>query len=87
MIGAGAIVLPGITIGNGAVVGAGAVVTKDVPDFAIVVGVPAKVIKYRFSQEEINKLVKIRWWDWDIEIIKQNAKYFLDRSRFFGRFE
>ena len=63
-IGHGAIVLPGIKLGNGAAVGAGAVVTKDVPPFAIVVGNPARVIRHRFSPEIIAALERIAWWDW-----------------------
>ena len=62
-IAAGVNVLRGITIGNGAVCAAGAVVTKDVPPYAIVAGVPAKIIAYRFSQEFIERLLKIAWWD------------------------
>lgn len=58
-----------VKIGNGAVIAAGAVVTKDVPDFAIVGGVPAKVIKYRFSPEIIAKLREIKWWEWEDERI------------------
>ncbi len=64
-MGHGAIVLPGVRIGIGAVVGAGAVVTKDVPDYAIVVGVPAKVIRFRFPPATISRLLAIAWWDWD----------------------
>ena len=60
-------VLSGVAIGNGAVVAAGSVVTKDVPPYAIVGGNPAKVIKYRFTQDVIDKLLKIRWWDWNSE--------------------
>ncbi|MEG9327957.1 CatB-related O-acetyltransferase [Salinimicrobium catena] len=71
-IGANSVIMPGITIGNGAVIGAGAVVTKDVPDYAIVVGVPAKIIKYRFDQSTINRLLKLKWWDLDPKAIKKN---------------
>jgi phosphonate metabolism protein (transferase hexapeptide repeat family) len=63
-IGHGAIVLPGKTIGNGAAIGAGAVVTKDIPPFAIAVGNPARVIRYRFPPEIIAALERIAWWDW-----------------------
>jgi acetyltransferase-like isoleucine patch superfamily enzyme len=59
----GATVLRGVTIGDGAVVGAGSVVTKDVPPFAIVAGNPARVLKYRFAPEVIEKILAMRWWD------------------------
>lgn len=75
-IGNGAKIIEGVTIGDGAVVAAGAVVTKDVPPYAIVGGVPAKVIKYRFSEEDIEYLLKLRWWDKDEEWIKEHAEYF-----------
>ena len=68
-IGCNAVVLPGITIGNGAIVGAGTVVTKDVPDYAIVAGVPARVIRYRFSEEIIERLLALQWWDWPKDVI------------------
>ena len=68
-IGAHAIVLDGVTIGHGAVVASNAVVTKDVPPYAIVGGVPAKVLKYRFSDEKINNLLEMRWWDWKLQTI------------------
>jgi acetyltransferase-like isoleucine patch superfamily enzyme len=61
-IGASAIILPGVTIGDGAVVGAGAVVTKNVPSYAIVAGVPATIIKYRFAKETRERLLKLHWW-------------------------
>jgi len=71
-IGANVIILGGITIGNGAVVGAGSIVTKDVPDYAVVAGNPAKIIRMRFDAESISSLLKIRWWDWSEEKIKEN---------------
>lgn len=69
-IGHGAIIMPCVKIGNGAVVGSGAVVTKDVDPYTIVVGVPAKPIKKRFAEDRIRKLEEIKWWDWSYEIIK-----------------
>lgn len=75
-IGANVTVLEGVNVGNGAVIGAGAVVTKDVPDYAIVAGVPAKIIKYRFSKEIIEALNVIKWWEWSDEKIITNYKYF-----------
>ena len=62
-IGAKSIVMDGVTIGNGAIVAAGSVVTKDVPHFAIVGGAPAKIIRFRFSQEIIDRLEEIQWWN------------------------
>lgn len=69
LIGANAIILAGLKIGDGAVIGAGSVVTKDVPPYAIVTGNPAKIIKYRFSEKTIKELLKLKWWEFDIECI------------------
>ena len=73
-IGWGATILSGVTIGNGAVIAAKAVVTKDVPPYAIVAGNPAQIVKYRFSKEVINSLEKIQWWNWPIEKINSNIR-------------
>ena len=73
-IGANVSILPGVTINDGAVVAAGAVVNKDVPPYAIVGGVPAKIIRYRFDQDVIDKLLKIRWWKWSHEEIEANIE-------------
>ena len=72
-IGSGVKIMEGITIGDGAVVAAGAIVTKDVPPYAIVGGVPAKVIKYRFDEETIQKLLELTWWEKDQAWIKSHA--------------
>ncbi len=80
------VVLPGVTIHDGAVCAAGAVVTKDVPPYTIVAGIPAKPIKKRFSDEMIEKLLRIRWWDWPEEKIYENLKYFYQPDLFLERF-
>lgn len=69
-IGNNALIMSGLKIGHGAIVAAGAVVTKDVPPYAIVAGVPAKIIKFRFSQELIERLIDSRWWELDHDFIK-----------------
>ncbi len=75
-IGTGVMIMGGVTIGDGAVVGAGAIVTKDVPPYAIVGGVPAKIIRYRFSEETIELLNKIQWWEKDEAELKENIELF-----------
>ncbi|TJV70721.1 MAG: CatB-related O-acetyltransferase [Mesorhizobium sp.] len=69
-IGSRAIVLSGVTIGHGAIVGAGSVVTKDVPPYAVVAGNPARLIRHRFEPEVIADLLAIRWWDWSDDKIE-----------------
>lgn len=70
-VGCNSVILMGVTVGHGAVIGAGAVVTKDVPPYAIVAGVPAQVIKYRFEPEIIAGLLETHWWDLPAEEIKK----------------
>ena len=85
-VGCDVTLLGGVRIGNGAVIGAGAVVAKDVPPYAIVVGNPAQVIKYRFPQEIIDKLQKIKWWNWPDEKILSLLPELKDVRRFVDRF-
>lgn len=75
-IGFGSTILSGVKIGDGAVIAAKSVVTKDVPPYSIVGGLPAKVIKYRFSDEKIEKLLKIKWWNWREKKIRKNIELF-----------
>lgn len=81
-IGAYAVILPGVTIGDGAVIAAGAVVTKDVDDYSIVGGVPAQHIKYRFSEEIIRELKRIQWWNWERSKIEENIALFYEPEEF-----
>jgi virginiamycin A acetyltransferase len=65
--------MPGVRIGHGAIVGASSVVTADVPDYGIVGGNPAGLIRYRYSAEDIDRLLTLAWWDWPIERIDANV--------------
>lgn len=75
-IGANAVVMPGCTLGHGAIVGAGAVVTRDVPPYAIVTGVPARVQRLRFADDVVLRLLRLAWWDLDREVLKANVALF-----------
>ena len=85
-IGANVVILPGVHIGNGAVIAAGAVVSHDVEPYAVVGGVPANVIKFRYSPEQIEKFQKIEWWNWNIEKIEKNIELFYQTDEFLNKF-
>lgn len=77
-VGVGVTLLPAVTsIGDGAVIGAGSVITKDVPPFAVIGGNPAKLIKYRFSQETIDEITRSAWWEKDIEELRKDELEFV----------
>lgn len=82
-IGEGVIVIDGLTIGNGAIIAAGAVVTKNVPPYAIMGGVPAKLIKYRFTEEIISNLLDSEWWNYSEDWFLENADKMDDLTSFF----
>lgn len=86
-IGSHVLILDGVTIGDGAVVAAGAVVTKDVEPYAIYGGVPAKLIKYRFTPEIVEKMLKIKWWDKGEKWIQEHNEEFEDVERFTKLYE
>lgn len=75
-IGANVIIKGGVSVGDGAIIGAGAVVTKDIPPYAIVGGVPAKIIRYRFETPIIKKMLELRWWDAPESKLKQHIRFF-----------
>lgn len=85
-IGHNASVMPGVTIGNGAVIGTAAVVTKDVEPYSVVAGVPAKKIKMRFDDSLIEKIERCRWWDWDYETIKARLNDFRNMDEFIRKY-
>lgn len=76
-IGHGAIILSGVTVGDGVIIGAGSVVTKDIPAYAIAVGNPAKVINYRFSDNIIKEIEKLKWWDLSCERLNEIKPLFM----------
>lgn len=86
-IGSNAVILPGVTVGRGAVVGAGSVVTKDVKPYSIVGGVPAKHIKFRFEENIRESLCLIDWPSWNEEKIRANIGTFYDVKKFISRFK
>ena len=85
-IGDSAIILSGVRVGDGAIVGAGAVVTKDIPPYAIACGVPARIIRYRFNEFEIQRLLQIKWWNWDLDKIREHQLSFSRADVFCNKF-
>jgi len=86
-IGMDCIILPGITVGNGVTIAAGSVVTKDVPDYSVVAGVPARIIREKCSEEEKLLMNKIAWWDWSDEMIgKRMMDFKLSISDFIQKY-
>lgn len=81
-LGYGCMIMSGVTIGDGAIVAAGAVVTKDVEPYSIVGGVPAKVIRNRFTEEQVDFLLEFKWWDKDKNWIKENVDEFSNIEKF-----
>lgn len=86
-IGANVTVLEGVTIGDGAVIGAGAVVSKDIPPYAIAVGTPIQIKKYRFEDAQIKALQKIQWWNFTEEQLREVEKRFFDVEGFIKDFD
>lgn len=84
-IGANVTILDGVKIGDGAVIGAGAIVSKDIPDYAIAVGCPIKVVRYRFDEQTIKKIQQIKWWDWPEEKLKEVEEKFFNVEEFVKR--
>ncbi|BES62411.1 CatB-related O-acetyltransferase [Dysgonomonas capnocytophagoides] len=85
-IGANVTILNGVSIGSGAIIAAGAVVTKDVAPYAIVGGVPAKHIKYRFDEDQINFLLDFQWWNKDINWLAENSGLFVNPNNLFEKY-
>lgn len=85
-IGNNVLIKGGVKIGDGAIIAMGAVVSKDVPPYSIVGGVPAQVIKYRFDKDIVDKLLKIQWWNWSDETLEKNSEYFGNIDEFVKKF-
>ena len=86
-LGRNVIITNGSNIGNGVIAGAGAVITKDVPDYAVVVGVPARIIRYRYTEKQIKKLNKIAWWNWSDDVIRERYNdFFIGIEEFIDKY-
>jgi acetyltransferase-like isoleucine patch superfamily enzyme len=84
LISLNSIILSGVTVGDGAVIGAGAVVTKDVQPYEIVGGVPAKHIGWRFDSDEQQKISDTKWWNYDVDVLQKNLDYFKGKTNYFN---
>ncbi len=84
-IGANVTILDGVTIGDGAIIGAGSVVSRDIPPYAIAVGSPVGILRYRFTEDIIDKLLKIKWWNFPDEKLKEVEKYFFNINEFINK--
>lgn len=87
-IGYGATIIGPVSIGDGAIIGAGSVINRDVSAYSIVMGVPGQILRYRFSEDQIQKLLEIKWWNWNTDKIKNNIKllYAEDINKFIDKF-
>jgi virginiamycin A acetyltransferase len=86
-IGINVTILDGVNIGDGAVIGAGAIVSKNIPPYAVAVGCPIQILKFRFSQEIINSLLESKWWNQNEIILKEVEKNFFEVEKFLEFFE
>lgn len=86
-IGANVTVLDGVTIGDGAVIGAGSVVNRDIPPYAIAVGCPIEIKRYRLNEKQIEAMERIQWWNWDEEKLKNVQQLFLELDKFIDTYE
>ena len=86
-IGVNVTVLDGVTIGDGAVIGAGAVVSKDIPPYAIAVGCPIRIVKYRMTEEQIAAMQRIQWWNWDDDRLQDVERMFEDIDGFIQKYD
>lgn len=86
-IAANAIVISGVIIGDGAVIAAGSVVTRDVPPYAIVGGVPAHILRYRFNKDTIDRLLRVQWWNFDINLLAKHAAHGFSIHEFLDKIE
>lgn len=78
--GQGATVLPGVRIGHGAIIGAGSFVTRDVPDYGVVGGNPARLIRTRYNDQEVARLLAVAWWDWPLDLVTAHVQTIMSGS-------